>query len=188
MVSPAMSCRARTLPTTTGSTASRCEGLGCSDRCTMRPPISMSVEVPRWYFTSPEPCTSSGLAALALELGEDRGKGFFTMLTSMFSRPRCAMPMAISLTPRPAARLDHRLQRGDGALAALQAEALGARRTCFAQKASKPSASVSCCRISRLAARVEGASVQGAPSIRRWIQDFWSGSWMCMNSTPIGPQ
>ena len=27
----------------------------------MRPAISTSVEVPRWYFTSPEPCTSSGL-------------------------------------------------------------------------------------------------------------------------------
>ena len=66
LVSPAMSWRARTLPATTGSTASRCEGLGCSDRCTMRPPISMSVLVPRWYFTSPEPCTSSGLAPTPL--------------------------------------------------------------------------------------------------------------------------
>ena len=29
---------------------------------------------------------------------------------------------------------------------------------------------------------------QGAPSIRCWMKDFWSGSWMCMNSTPIEPQ
>ena len=32
------------------------------------------------------------------------------------------------------------------------------------------------------------ARVQGAPSMRRWIHDFWPGSWMCMNSTPTGPQ
>lgn len=36
-------------------------GLGWSEICTGVPPISTSVEVPRWYFTSPEPCTSSGL-------------------------------------------------------------------------------------------------------------------------------
>ena len=66
LVSPAMSCRARTLPTTTGSTASRCDGLGWSERWTCRPAISTSVLVPRWYFTSPEPWTSSGLAPTPL--------------------------------------------------------------------------------------------------------------------------
>ncbi len=68
------SCRARTLPTTTGSTASRCEGLGCSDRCTVWPAISTSVEVPRWYFTSPEPCTSSGLKLSPPNSREHRGE------------------------------------------------------------------------------------------------------------------
>ena len=59
-VSPSRVCLARTLPTTTGLTASRCDGLAVRLRWTMRPPgISRSVEVPRWYLTSPEPSTSS---------------------------------------------------------------------------------------------------------------------------------
>ena len=102
-VSPAMSCRARTLPTTTGSTASRCDGLGCSERWTVRPSTSMSVEVPRWYFTSPEPCTSSGLKLSPPNSLNTAVNGFLTMLTSVFSRPRCGMPMAISRTPSRAA-------------------------------------------------------------------------------------
>ena len=57
----------------------------------------------------------------------------------------------------------------------------------LAQNASKPSASIRSYRISRLALGSKALS-QGAPSIRRWIQDFWSGSWICMNSTPIEPQ
>ena len=54
------SCLARTLPSTTGSTISRCDGLAVSDRCTLLPSNSRSDDAPRWYFTSPEPSTSSG--------------------------------------------------------------------------------------------------------------------------------
>ena len=50
-------------------------GFGCSERCTIRPAISMSVEVPRWYFTSPEPCTSSGLAPTPLNSAKTCGEG-----------------------------------------------------------------------------------------------------------------
>ena len=59
-VSPFWRCFARTLPITTGLTASRCDGLAVSERCILRPSGSIrSVEVPRWYLTSPEPSTSS---------------------------------------------------------------------------------------------------------------------------------
>jgi len=55
------SCLARTLPRTTGFTASRWDGLAVSDRWTVLPSNSRSEDAPRWYFTSPEPSTSSGL-------------------------------------------------------------------------------------------------------------------------------
>ena len=57
-------CLARTLPETTGLTASRWDGLAVSERWTVLPSKSRSDDVPRWYLTSPEPWTSSGLAAL----------------------------------------------------------------------------------------------------------------------------
>ena len=41
------SCLARTLPSTTGSTISRCDGLAVSDRCTLLPSNSRSDEAPR---------------------------------------------------------------------------------------------------------------------------------------------
>ena len=63
LASPLQVCEARALPSTTGSTASRCDGLGNSDRWTLLPSNSRSDEVPRWYLTSPEPPTSAGLVA-----------------------------------------------------------------------------------------------------------------------------
>ena len=89
------------------------------------PAISTSVEVPRWYFTSPEPCTSSGLKLSPPNSLNSAVSGFLTMLTSVFSRPRCGMPMATSTTPCGSGCLDHRVQRGNGDFAAFQAEALG---------------------------------------------------------------
>ena len=103
LVSPAMSCRARTLPTTTGSTASKCDGFGWSEMCTSCPATSTSVLVPRWYFTSPDPCTSSGCALLPPNSLNTAVNGLRTMLTRVLSRPRCGIPMAISFTPAPAA-------------------------------------------------------------------------------------
>ena len=58
---PQLDPLARTLPSTTGFTASRCEGLGASERWTLLPSNERSDEAPRWYFTSPEPPTSLGL-------------------------------------------------------------------------------------------------------------------------------
>ncbi len=49
------------MPTTTGSTASRCEGLEAMV-IGMEPPLRATKvpTAPLWYFTSPEPCTESG--------------------------------------------------------------------------------------------------------------------------------
>ena len=65
------SCLARAMPSTTGSTASRCEGLdGQLDRrwcCPMR--LTNLPSGPLWYFTSPEPWVDVGVD-VALELLE----------------------------------------------------------------------------------------------------------------------
>ncbi len=56
-----MSWRARAMPTTTGSTASRWLGLAASSTVMSWPWREVKVPVwPRWYFTSPEPWVESG--------------------------------------------------------------------------------------------------------------------------------
>ena len=56
-----VSCLARTIPTTTGSTASRWLGLAASSTVTSLPERETNFPTwPRWYFTSPEPCMESG--------------------------------------------------------------------------------------------------------------------------------
>ncbi len=52
---PRRSWRARTLPSTTGATISRCEGLNASAMCISPPGVITFDEKPWWYFTSPEP-------------------------------------------------------------------------------------------------------------------------------------
>ena len=55
------SCLARTMPTTTGSTASRWLGLAASSTGMSLPDRATNFPLwPRWYFTSPEPCMESG--------------------------------------------------------------------------------------------------------------------------------
>ena len=53
-IEPAVCCRARTEPCTTGLMISRCEGLKPSVMCTRPPGVSTSLENPLWYFTSPD--------------------------------------------------------------------------------------------------------------------------------------
>ena len=55
------SCLARAMPSTTGSTASRCEGLDAMVTASGVPERPVKVPAaPLWYFTSPEPWTDSG--------------------------------------------------------------------------------------------------------------------------------
>src|SRR5207302_598720 len=58
--SPRRSWRARTEPSTTASTTSRCEGLNASAVCTLPCAVRRSAEKPLWYFTSPEPLSRPG--------------------------------------------------------------------------------------------------------------------------------
>ena len=59
------------MPTTTGSTASRCDGLEARLTGMAWPLPAVKVpEAPLWYFTSPEPWTDSG-SRLPFELLED---------------------------------------------------------------------------------------------------------------------
>ena len=61
VVGPSMSCLARTMPSTTGSTASRCDGFDANVTGSSAPERPTNLPVaPLWYFTSPEPCTESG--------------------------------------------------------------------------------------------------------------------------------
>ena len=110
--SPRRSCRARTEPSTTGFTISRCEGLNASATCTLPPGVRRSDEKPLWYLTSPEPlsCVVSYLPSNS----ENSSDGALpSTLTSTFSRPRCAMPMTISSTPPRAATLDQVVEHRD---------------------------------------------------------------------------
>src|ERR1700675_1512464 len=70
-VAPSWSCLARVLPSTTGLTISRCDGLAVSERWTLLPSNSRSDDAPRWYLTSREPAGACGGARAALELVED---------------------------------------------------------------------------------------------------------------------
>ena len=55
------SCAARTMPTTIGSTVSRWLGLAASSMSRSAPDgLTYLPVAPRWYFTSPDPCTDDG--------------------------------------------------------------------------------------------------------------------------------
>src|SRR6266704_140409 len=107
--------RARTEPSTTGSTISRWEGLNASEMCTGPPLVEMSEENPLWYFTSPEGSSEACLPS------NSRNRSFGILpstLTSTLSRPRCAMPITISELVAPRLELRdagprHALERID---------------------------------------------------------------------------
>ncbi len=110
---PAMrSCLARTTPSTTGSTASRCDGLDSTWIATSRPDSERRVvRAPWWYFTSPSSAGKSGCTTPSKPL-KMRSAELPTTLARMFSRPRCDMPMTTSSTPRAAAPSTSRSSSG----------------------------------------------------------------------------
>ena len=109
-------------------------------------------------------------------------------LASTFSRPRWAMPSTSSLRrPSWLPRLMNLLQQRDQRFAAFQAEALGAGVLAVEELLEGLSRDQPL--QDRLLAVVrEFGVVADRSSTRSWIQAFWAGSWMCMNSTPILPQ
>mmetsp|Transcript_11174 Transcript_11174/g.30482 ORF Transcript_11174/g.30482 Transcript_11174/m.30482 type:complete len:223 (-) Transcript_11174:81-749(-) len=100
--------RARALPTTSGVTASRCDGFGSSSIRTLRPSgYDRSYAVPRWYLTSPDADHAAPPAAWSRAVPKNSRKmtsmGFRTTLHSTLRRPRCGMPMMTSVTPQSVA-------------------------------------------------------------------------------------
>ena len=86
------SCMARVTPSTTGLTASRCDGLAASLIGTLLPWRDVKTpSMPRWYLTSPLPWIESS----SIPTSNSRNSCWWvlpTMLTSTLSRPRWAMP------------------------------------------------------------------------------------------------
>ena len=161
---PCWSCLARTLPSTTGSTISRCDGLAVSERCTLLPSKERSDEAPRWYLTSPEPSTSSGLNEPPLNSLKMARCGLPITLASTLRRPRCAMPMTISLTPSCPPRL--MICSSAGTIASAPSSPKRLVPVYFTSaKVSNSSASTSLFRIARLPSGVKAMSLS-LPSMR----------------------
>mmetsp|Transcript_23832 Transcript_23832/g.76610 ORF Transcript_23832/g.76610 Transcript_23832/m.76610 type:complete len:215 (-) Transcript_23832:932-1576(-) len=107
--SPFMSMRARALPTTRGSTASKCDGFGKTSMYTRRPSgYARSNDVPRWYLTSPDEDQSSSESPTTARsrwcwVPKNSRKmtstGLRRTLQRTLSRPRWGMPMITSETP-----------------------------------------------------------------------------------------
>ena len=88
--------RARTEPSTTGFTISRCEGLNARLRWTGPPGVVTSELKPWWYLTSPLGRSSGAVWSNSA----NRSAGILpSELTSTLRRPRWAMPITISCTP-----------------------------------------------------------------------------------------
>ena len=84
------------MPTTTGSTASRCDGLDAMVTGIEAPVRATKVPIaPLWYFTSPEPCTESG-SRFPSNSSKISPYDFPTMLARTFSRPRWDIPITAS--------------------------------------------------------------------------------------------
>ena len=111
------------MPSSTGSTASRCDGLATSDTamvCWSSAVVNLP-SMPRWYFTSPEPCAIFGSRWPSNSL-KIFSYGLPTMLASTLSRPRWAMPMTTSSSPCVGRVAEHLVEQRDQRLAALQRE------------------------------------------------------------------
>src|SRR5215212_11511671 len=121
------SCLARTLPSTTGSTISRCEGLAVSDRWTLLSSKLRSEDAPRWYLTSPDPSTSSGANEPPLNSWKMARCGFAHHLGEHVETAPVGHAEHDFFDAERAAALDDLLQRRDHRLAAVEAEALGTR-------------------------------------------------------------
>ncbi len=179
-------CFARTMPSTTGFTASRWLGFGDSDTLISRPDdVRCTPLAPRWYFTSPEPCAMSG-STTPSNSPNTCAIDFPIRLASTVSRPRCAMPITISCTPASAARSRHSSSTTI-ALSPPSSENRFCPTNRVCRKFSNPSA---CSSRSRIRRRVVSSSGQlfACGSIRSCSHRFSSGCWMCMYSHPSRPQ
>ena len=172
---------ARAMPSSTGLTASRCEGFAATETLILSPePATNSPSAPRWYFTSPEPWTVRGSM---LPSNSRKIWLYFlpTMLASMLSRPRWAMPMVTS--SRPVSAAASQISSTSGMVVSPPSRL---KRFCptnlVCRKVSKASAWLSLSRIRSCSSR--GGFTCGC-STRSWIHLRCSGSMMCMYSMPV---
>ena len=111
-------------------------------------------QAPRWYFTSPEPSTSLGVAEPPLNSWKITRCGLAITCASTLSRPRCAMPTTISFTPIAPPRL--MICSSAGMIDSPPSSPKRLVPVNFrSQKFSKPSASISLLRIARRPSRVK---------------------------------
>ncbi len=175
-----MSCLARAMPSTTGSTASRWEGFAASETLMVSPsrPVKVPSE-PRWYFTSPEPCIDFG-SRLPSNSPKILPYGLPTMLASTLRRPRWAMPMTAS--SRRCSAAESMVASSSGMS---DSPPSSEKRFCptylVCRKVSKASAEFSRRRMRSCSSRsglVYGFSRRSCSHLRCF------GSWMCMYSMP----
>ena len=172
--------RARAMPSTTGSTASRCDGFAASPTGSVAPERdSNTPSAPRWYLTSPEPWIESG-STYPSNSRKSCAYDLPTMLASTLSRPRCDMPITAESRPWSAAcsRMASRIGISDSAPSRPKRFW---PRYLVPRNFSNASAALSRSRMWRWSST---GSLEGAPSTCSWIQRFSSGSWMCMYSMP----
>ncbi|CFO68477.1 Uncharacterised protein [Bordetella pertussis] len=145
--------------------------------------MDKSLEKPLWYFTSPSVRPSACLPSNSA----NRSPGILPMmLTSRFRRPRWAMPTTISCTPDSPAWLT------TSSIEAMKLSPPSSEKRFWptylvCRKRSRPSDSVSCCRMWRFSS-VENTGALKVDSRRCWIQRLAAGSEICMNSAPTERQ
>mmetsp|Transcript_23826 Transcript_23826/g.94460 ORF Transcript_23826/g.94460 Transcript_23826/m.94460 type:complete len:328 (+) Transcript_23826:2274-3257(+) len=188
-----MSMRARALPTTSGSTASRCDGFGNTSMWTRRPSgYARSKDVPRWYLTSPDDdqswsspsCAAAGDLSVPANSRKITSTGLRTTLHNTLRRPRCGMPTMTSVTPSTVAASTMTFMPGiidstpssPKRLAVLNFVASTASN--FSEKARRSS---TCSRSSR-SSGASGTSMRDRSQLSLWR------SVMCSVSTPTVPQ
>ena len=117
---------ARTLPSTTGLTISRCDGLAVSDRCTL---VAVELAVGRRaevIFDVARALDLVGRRRAALEFVEDRAVRLGHHLGEHVQPPAMRHAEHDLLDAERAAALDDLLERRDHRFGAVEAEALGA--------------------------------------------------------------
>ncbi len=179
------SCLARTMPSITGSTASRCDGLATSETpiaCSPSGVVNLPFW-PRWYFTSPEPCADFG-SMKPSNSEKIFSYGLPTMLASTLSRPRWAMPITTS-SRSPSAAVCSTSSSSGISDSPPSSEKRFWPTYFVCRKVSKASAALSRLRMC-FCSSADGFSY--FRSIRSWIQRRSSGSWMCMYSMPTRRQ
>ncbi len=100
--SPRRSCSARAIPSSTGSTASRCDGFDASSTSTSVPArMGYLPLMPTWYCASPDPWIEVGSTSPS-NSRKMRSYGLPITFASTFSLPRCGMPNIAFSTPSAA--------------------------------------------------------------------------------------